>query len=81
MLLLTLTGYKHCGAFARTPVERWDRTPKNRILLERYYLPGDLESQAAAAVAHCKHARHHERKIIRGLTIANRRLQHRLRAA
>ena len=24
-------------------IERWDQTLKNRILLEHYYLPGDLE--------------------------------------
>jgi hypothetical protein len=26
-------------------IERWPRTLKNRILLEKYYLPGDLEAQ------------------------------------
>jgi transposase InsO family protein len=25
-------------------IERWHQTLKNRILLENYYLPGDLES-------------------------------------
>ena len=33
---------------------------KNRILLEHYYLPGDLERQVAAFVAHYNHARYHE---------------------
>jgi putative transposase len=41
-------------------IERWQRTLKNRILLERYYLPGDLERQLAAFVAHYNHARYHE---------------------
>ena len=26
-------------------IERWHQTLKNRILLENYYLPGDLEAQ------------------------------------
>ena len=25
-------------------IERWRQTPKNRILLENYFLPGDLEA-------------------------------------
>ena len=29
-------------------IERWHQTLKNRILLEHYYLPGDLERQVAA---------------------------------
>jgi putative transposase len=32
----------------------------NHILLEHYYLPGDLERQVAAFVAHYNHARYHE---------------------
>jgi len=83
-------------------IERWHQTLKNRILLEHYYLPGDLERQLAAFVAHYNHARHHEslnnltpadvyfgraetilleRERIKRQTIANRRLQHQLRAA
>ena len=41
-------------------IERWHQTLKNRILLENYYLPGDLEAQISAFVAHYNHARHHE---------------------
>ena len=41
-------------------IERWHQTLKNRILLEHYYLPGDLERQVAAFVAHYNHPRHHE---------------------
>jgi transposase InsO family protein len=41
-------------------IERWHQTLKNRILLENYYLPGDLEAQIAAFVAHYNHLRYHE---------------------
>ena len=83
-------------------IERWHQTLKNRILLEHYYLPGDLERQVAAFVERYNHARYHEsldnltpadvyfgraetllleRERIKRQTIANRRLQHQLRAA
>jgi putative transposase len=83
-------------------IERWHQTLKNRILLEHYYLPSDLERQVAAFVEHYNHARYHEsldnltpadvyfgraetvlleRERIKRQTIANRRLQHQLRAA
>jgi len=41
-------------------IERWHQTLKNRILLENYYLPGDLEAQVEAFVAHYNHRRYHE---------------------
>jgi transposase InsO family protein len=41
-------------------IERWHQTLKNRILLENYYLPGDLETQIEAFVAHYNHQRYHE---------------------
>jgi putative transposase len=41
-------------------IERWHQTFKNRILLEHYYLPGDLERQVAAFVEHYNHDRYHE---------------------
>jgi putative transposase len=41
-------------------IERWHQTLKNRILLEHYYLPGDLERRVAAFVAQYNHARHHQ---------------------
>ncbi len=41
-------------------IERWHQTLKNRILLENYYLPGDLEAQVDAFVAHYNHRRYHE---------------------
>ena len=41
-------------------IERWHQTLKNRILLENYYLPGDLEAQIGAFVEHYNHRRYHE---------------------
>jgi transposase InsO family protein len=41
-------------------IERWHQTLKNRILLENYFLPGDLEVQIEAFVAHYNHRRYHE---------------------
>ena len=83
-------------------IERWHQTLKNRILLENYYVPGDLERRIAAFIEHYNHARYHEslgnltpadvyfgrgetilleRERIKRQTIANRRLQHYVRAA
>ena len=41
-------------------IERWHQTLKNRILLENYYLPGDLQQQIDAFVNHYNHRRYHE---------------------
>ena len=41
-------------------IERWHQTLKNRIRLENYYLPGDLEAQLGAFVEHYNHRRYHE---------------------
>ena len=41
-------------------IERWHQTLKNRILLEHYYLPGDLEAQIDNFVDHYNHHRYHE---------------------
>lgn len=41
-------------------IERWHQTLKNRILLENYYLPGDLREQIDAFVDHYNHCRYHE---------------------
>ena len=41
-------------------IERWHQTMKNRVLLENYYLPGDLEAQIEAFVGHYNHRRYHE---------------------
>ena len=40
-------------------IERWHQTLKNRILLENYYLPGDLEAQIDAFVAYPALSREH----------------------
>jgi putative transposase len=41
-------------------IERWHQTLKNRILLENYYLPGELEVRIGDFVAHYNHLRYHE---------------------
>jgi transposase InsO family protein len=41
-------------------IERWHQTLKNRILLENYFLPGDLERQIEAFIEHYNHQRYHE---------------------
>jgi len=38
----------------------WHQTLKNRILLENYFLPGDLERQIKSFVEHYNHHRYHE---------------------
>jgi transposase InsO family protein len=41
-------------------IERWHQTLKNRILLENYFLPGDLENQISAFIDHYNNHRYHE---------------------
>jgi transposase-like protein len=41
-------------------IERWHQTLKNRISLENYFLPGDLEAHIEAFVDHYNHQRYHE---------------------
>ena len=41
-------------------IERWHQTMKNRILLENYYLPGNLEQEIGAFVDHYNNHRYHE---------------------
>ena len=41
-------------------IERWHQTMKNHILLENYYLPGDLEQQIGVFVDHYNNHRYHE---------------------
>jgi transposase InsO family protein len=41
-------------------IERWHLSLKSRILLEHYYLPGDLERAVAGFVDHYNHRRYHE---------------------
>jgi putative transposase len=58
-------GMEHvCGAphhpQTQGKIERWHQTLKNRILLENYFLPGDLERQIGAFVDYCNNHRYHE---------------------
>jgi transposase InsO family protein len=41
-------------------IERWHQTLKNRILLENYYPPGDLEAQIGRFIEHYNLMRYHE---------------------
>ncbi len=41
-------------------IERWHQTLKNRILLENYFLLGDLENQINQFIQHYNHHRYHE---------------------
>ncbi len=50
-------------------IERWHQTLKNRILLENYFLPGELERQIGAFVDHYNNRRYHES--LRNLTPAD----------
>ena len=49
-----------CHPQTQGKIERWHQTLKNRILLENYFLPGDLEAQIAAFVDNYNHRRYHE---------------------
>jgi putative transposase len=49
-----------CHPQTQGKIERWHQTLKNRILLENYYLPGDLEAQIARFVERYNHSRYHE---------------------
>lgn len=41
-------------------IAHWHQTMKNRVLLENYFLPGDLERQIDAFVDHYNNHRYHE---------------------
>jgi putative transposase len=49
-----------CHPQTQGKIERWHQTLKNRILLENYYLPGQLEAKVATFVEHYNHRRCHE---------------------
>ncbi len=58
-------GMRHIRGAPRHPrtrgkIERWHQILKNRVLLENYDLPEDLERQVAAFFGHCNQARYHE---------------------
>lgn len=42
-------------------IERWHLSLKNQVLLEHYYLPGDLKARIGEFVAYYNTARYHER--------------------
>jgi len=50
----------HCCAVPCRAVERWHQAMKNRVLLENYYLPGDLERQIGTFVEYYNNQRYHE---------------------
>ena len=59
------TGMNHVRGAPHHPqtqgkIERWHQTLKNRILLENYYLPGDLEAHIGRFVEHYNHRRYPE---------------------
>ena len=49
-----------CHPQTQGKIERWHQTLKNRILLENYVLPGDLEAHIETFVEHYNHQRYHE---------------------
>ena len=50
-------------------IERWHQTLKNRILLDNYFFPEDMEAQIDTFVDHYNHHRYHES--INNLTLAD----------
>ncbi|MSP05467.1 MAG: hypothetical protein EXR05_09595 [Acetobacteraceae bacterium] len=46
-----------CHLQAQGKIERWHQTLKNRILLENYFLPGDLEAQIEADIGQTRFLR------------------------
>jgi transposase InsO family protein len=49
-----------CHPQTQGKIERWHQTLKNRLLLENYYLPGDLEASIGRFVDYYNHHRYHE---------------------
>jgi putative transposase len=49
-----------CHPQTQGKIERGHQTLKNRILLENYYLPGQLEARIDAFIEHYNHRRYHE---------------------
>ncbi len=65
-------------------IERWHRSMKNQVLLENYYLPGDLKARIGEFIAYYNTERYHESLnnltpedvyTGRGQTVLNRRLK------
>jgi putative transposase len=63
--LLENKGIRHvrgraCNPMTQGKIERYHRTIKNRILLENYYLPGQLEQSIGEFVEYYNDRRYHE---------------------
>ena len=65
-------------------IERWHRSMKNQVLLENYYLPGDLEARLGEVINYYNTQRYHESLnnltpedvyTGRGQTVLNRRMK------
>jgi len=41
-------------------IERWHRSMKNQVLLENYYMPGELEQRISQFVEYYNNERYHE---------------------
>jgi len=57
---MTHTRGKPYHPMTQGKIERWHRTMKDRILLEHYYLPGDLRQKIEEFVTHYNTRRYHE---------------------
>jgi len=57
---MTHTRGKPYHPMTQGKIERWHRTMKDRILLEHYYLPSELESRIEAFINHYNTRRYHE---------------------
>jgi putative transposase len=52
---MAMSAARPCHPQTQGKIERWHQTLKNRILLDNYFLPGDLEAQIEAFVEHYNH--------------------------
>jgi transposase InsO family protein len=57
---LSHTRGKPSHPMSQGKTERWHHSLKNRILLEHYYLPGDLERKIGGFVSYYNERRYHE---------------------
>ncbi len=57
---MTHTRGKPYHPMTQGKIERWHRTMKDKILLEHYYLPDDLQRQIEKFINHYNTRRYHE---------------------
>ena len=57
---MTHTRGKPYHPMTQGKIERWHRTMKDKILLENYYLPSELESRIGEFINHYNTRRYHE---------------------